>query len=134
MLEMVSRNRVKALIGSKSALSGPVFAGLVVLLLLFSFNYIRIIPGQSLLTTVIATAGVTFLSVAVLLVTRAIGDHDGWVRPHPAIVVSGLVVAGVVRSVATVLLRSTSGSTVTGRRTCRCAHASARTISAGPRS
>ena len=103
MLEMVSRNRVKALIGSKSALSGPVFAGLVVLLLLFSFNYIRIIPGQSLLTTVIATAGVTFLSVAVLLVTRAIGDHDGWVRPHPAIVVSGLVVAGVVRSFATVL-------------------------------
>ena len=94
MLEMVSRNRVKALIGSKSALSGPVFAGLVVLLLLFSFNYIRVIPGQSSLTTVFATAGVSFVSVSVLLVTRAIGDRDGWVRPHPAIVVSGLVVAG----------------------------------------
>lgn len=103
MLEMVSRNRLKTLIGSKSALSGPVFTGLVVLLLLFSFNYIRVIPGQSLLTSVIATAGVSFLAVAVLLVTRAIGDRDGWVRPHPVIVVSGLVVAGVVRSVATVL-------------------------------
>lgn len=103
MPEIVSRRRLKTLIGGKRSLSGPVFAGLVVLSFLFSVNYIRIIPGQSVLTAVIASAGVSVLSVAVLLMTRAIGGRDGWVRPHPALVVSGFVVAGLVRSFSTVL-------------------------------
>lgn len=103
MLEMVSRHRLKTLIGGKNALSGPVFTGVVVILLLFSVNYILVIAGQSLLTTMIATAGVVVLPISVLLVTRAMGGHDGWVRPHPAIVVSGLALASLVRSCATVL-------------------------------
>lgn len=103
MSEIVSRRRLKTLIGGKRSLSGPVFAGLVVLSFLFSVNYIRIIPGQSVLSAVIASAGVSVLSVAVLLMTRAIGGRDGWARPHPALVVSGLVVAGLARSFSTVL-------------------------------
>jgi two-component sensor histidine kinase len=51
----------------------------------------------------IATAGVVVLPIAVLLATRAMGGRDGWVRPHPAIVVSGLVLASLVRSCLTVL-------------------------------
>jgi two-component sensor histidine kinase len=103
MLEMVTRTRLKTLIGGKNALSGPVFTGVVVILLLFSVNYIWVISGQSLLTTMIATAGVVVLPIAVLLATRAMGGRDGWVRPHPAIVVSGLVLASLVRSCLTVL-------------------------------
>ena len=103
MPEIVSRRRLTTLIGGKRSLSGPVFAGLVVLSFLFSVNYIRIIPGQPVLTAVIASAGVSVLTVAVLLMTRAIGGRDGWARPHPALVVSGLVVAGLARSFSTVL-------------------------------
>jgi two-component sensor histidine kinase len=103
MLEMVTRTRLKTLIGGKNALSGPVFTGVVVILLLFSVNYIWVISGQPLLTTMIATAGVVVLPIAVLLATRAMGGRDGWVRPHPAIVVSGLVLASLVRSCLTVL-------------------------------
>lgn len=103
MLEMVSRHRLKTLIGGKNALSGPVFTGVVVILLLFSVNYIWVISGQSLLTTMIAAAWVVVLPIAVLLATRVMGGRDGWVRPHPAIVVSGLVLASLVRSCATVL-------------------------------
>jgi hypothetical protein len=110
MLEMVTRTRLKTLIGGKNALSGPVFTGVVVILLLFSVNYIWVISGQPLLTTMIATAGVVVLPIALLRVTRAMGGRDGWARPHPAIVLSGLVLASLVRSCLTVLYVNSQSS------------------------
>jgi len=110
MLEMVTRTRLKTLIGGKNALSGPVFTGVVVILLLFSVNYIWVISGQPLLTTMIATAGVVVLPIALLRVTRAMGGRDGWARPHPAIVASGLVLASLVRSCLTVLYVNSQSS------------------------
>ena len=97
----ISRDRLALLIGGKNALSRPVLIGLAVTGFILSFVYILRIPGQSLLVSVLSTAVMSAISIVVLLVVRAIANRDGWVRPHPAVIIVGLAVASLIRSAAT---------------------------------
>ena len=93
--------RLKSLFGSKSALSTPVLIGLAITGFLLSFTYLQLIPGQPRVVTVGASAVAAGVSVAVLLIARSLGNRDNWVRPHPAIVLGGMALASLARSMAT---------------------------------
>ncbi len=77
--------------------------GLAITGFLLSFMYIRLIPGQSLAVAAVASAGGAGLSVVVLLLMRRVAIRGGWTRPHVGIVLLGLVLASVIRSVTTSL-------------------------------
>ena len=98
-----SRRRLSILIGSRSALSPPVLIGVGIVGFVLSFMYIRLIPDQSVIVTFAASAGAALLSVGVLILARERGNRDGWIHPHIGIVLGGLIVATLVRSLATVL-------------------------------
>ena len=65
--------------------------------------YIRLIPGQPRLVSVAVSASAALLSVAVVVIFRHCGLRDGWRRTHAVVVVSGIVVASLVRSLGTSL-------------------------------
>jgi hypothetical protein len=91
------------LIGSRSALSPPVLIGVGIVGFVLSFMYIRLIPDQSVIVTFAASAEAALLSVGVLILARERGNRDWWIRPHVGIVLGGLVVASLVRSLANLL-------------------------------
>lgn len=97
----ISRERLSILVGSERALSRSVLIGLGVVGFFLSFMYIRLIPGQSRLMSIAASAGAALLAVAVLAIFRKCGFRDGWRRTHSVVVVSGIVVASLVRSLGT---------------------------------
>jgi hypothetical protein len=99
----VSAERLKVLLGSRSALSAPVIIGLSITGFMLNFTYIQLIPGQPRFVTVIAAAGAAGVSTVVLLMARAIGNRDGWARNHAAIVLVGFVLSSLVRTLATSL-------------------------------
>ncbi len=100
----VSGERLKVLLGSRSALSWPVIIGLVITGLLLSFTYLRLIPDQPRIVILVAAAGAAGTSVAVLVVAQSLGNREGWVRPHPTIVLVGIALASLVRSIVTSVL------------------------------
>lgn len=100
----VSGERLKVLLGSSSGLSWPVIIGLTFMGFLLSFTYLRLVPDQPGVVTVIAAVVAAGTSIPVLLIARAFGNRDDWTRPHPAILVFGLVLASLVRSWVTSLL------------------------------
>ena len=95
-----SRQRLSILIGSKSAFSRPVLIGLGIVGFFLSFMYIRLIPDQSVIVAFAAAVGAALISVGVLILARERGYRDGWSRPHVGIVLGGLIVASLVRSLA----------------------------------
>jgi hypothetical protein len=98
-----SRQRLSVLIGSASAFSPTVLIGIGIVGFFLSFMYIRLIPEQSVIVTFAASAGAALLSVGVLILARERGNRDGWTRSHAGIVLGGLVVASLVRSLANLL-------------------------------
>jgi len=98
-----SRKRLSILIGSEGSFSPPVLIGVGIVGFVLSFMSIRVIRDQSATIDVAASAGAALLSVAVLMLARERGYRDGWTRPHVGVVLGGLVVASLVRSLATVL-------------------------------
>jgi signal transduction histidine kinase len=99
----ISRQRLSILIGSESAFSRSVLIGLGIVGFFLSFMYIRLIPGQPRLVSVAVSASAALLSVAVVVIFRHCGLRDGWRRTHAVVVVSGIVVASLVRSLGTSL-------------------------------
>ncbi len=97
------RQRLSTLIGSEGSFSPPVLTGVGIVGFVLSFMAVRVIPDQPAIIDVAASAGAALLSVAVLLLARERGCRDGWTRPHVGVVLGGLVVASLVRSLATVL-------------------------------
>ena len=95
-----TRQRLSILIGSESAFSRPVLIGLGIVGFFLSFMYIRLIPDQSVIVAFAASVGAALISVAVLILARERGYRDGWSRPHVGIVLGGLIVASLVRSLA----------------------------------
>lgn len=97
------RQRLSTLIGSEGSFSPPVLIGVGIVGFVLSFMSVRVIPDQPAIIDVAASAGAALLSVAVLILARERGCRDGWTRPHVGVVLGGLVVASLVRSLATVL-------------------------------
>ena len=95
-----TKQRLSILIGSKSAFSRPVLIGLGIVGFFLSFMYIRLIPDQSVIVAFAAAVGAALISVGVLILARERGYRDGWSRPHVGIVLGGLIVASLVRSLA----------------------------------
>lgn len=97
------RQRLSILVGSGSAFSLPVLIGIGIVGFVLSLMSIRVIPDQSAIIDVAASVGAALLSIGVLMLARERGNRDGWKRPHVGIVLGGLVVASLIRSLATVL-------------------------------
>lgn len=98
-----SRKRLSILIGSGSAFSPPVLIGIGSVGFVLSFMQVRLIPGLSVIAAFAVSVAAALLSVAVLALAMERGSRDGWIRPHVGVVLGGLVLASLVRSMATVL-------------------------------
>jgi len=98
-----SRKRLSILIGSGSAFSPPVLIGIGSVGFVLSFMQVRLIPGLSVIAAFAVSVAAALLSVAVLALAMERGSRDGWTRPHVGVVLGGLALASLVRSMATVL-------------------------------
>ncbi len=93
--------RLRVLLGSRSALSRPVILGIAGTGFLLSFMFLRLIPGQSLWVTMLASGVAAAISAVVLLLARAVGDRWGWSRPRVGLVITAAIVASLIRSLVT---------------------------------
>ena len=92
--------RVRALLGSRAALSAPVITGFALTGFLLTLLFFRLTLGESWLLSIGISLATAALSGAVLIVVRTATAHLPWMSPRPGLVVGSIVLASGVRSVA----------------------------------
>lgn len=92
--------RVRALLGSRSALSAPVITGFAVTGFLLTLLFLRLTLGESWLLASGISLATAALSGAFLALVSAAAARQSWVTPRLGLVLGSIVLASVVRSVA----------------------------------